>query len=57
MLIRAGAANRTMVGALGINITLLYTLLFGLGAVLAALSGAAGRADLHGRSRAWATTS
>ena len=40
MLIRAGASNRTMVGALGVNITLLYTLVFGLGAALAALSGA-----------------
>ena len=40
MLIRAGEANRTMVGALGVNVTLLYTLVFGLGAGLAALSGA-----------------
>jgi branched-chain amino acid transport system permease protein len=39
MLIRAGASNRTMVGALGIDIALLFTLLFGLGAMLAALSG------------------
>ncbi len=39
MLIRAGASNRTMVGALGVNITLLYTIVFGLGAMLAALSG------------------
>ena len=39
MLIRAGASNRTMVGVLGVNISLLYTLLFGLGAVLAALAG------------------
>ena len=39
MLIRAGASNRVMVGALGVNITLLYTLVFGLGAALAALSG------------------
>ncbi|MGH7211786.1 MAG: branched-chain amino acid ABC transporter permease [Acetobacteraceae bacterium] len=39
-LIRAGASNRTMIGALGINIGLLYTLIFGLGAGLAALSGA-----------------
>jgi branched-chain amino acid transport system permease protein len=39
MLIRAGASNRAMVSALGVNIALLYTLLFGLGAVLAALSG------------------
>jgi branched-chain amino acid transport system permease protein len=40
MLIRAGASNRTMLGALGINVTLLYTLVFALGAGLAALSGA-----------------
>ncbi len=40
MLIRAGAANRTMLDALGVNVTLLYTLVFGLGAGLAALSGA-----------------
>ena len=40
MLIRAGASDRTMVGALGVNITLLYTLVFGVGAALAALSGA-----------------
>jgi branched-chain amino acid transport system permease protein len=39
MLIRAGASNREMVGALGINITLLYTLVFGLGAALAGLAG------------------
>jgi len=40
MLIRAGASNRTMLGALGINVSLLYTLVFALGAGLAALSGA-----------------
>jgi len=39
MLIRAGASNRTMVAALGVNIRLLYTLVFGFGAVLAALGG------------------
>jgi len=39
MLIRAGASNRTMVGALGINIRLLYTLVFGFGAALAGLAG------------------
>ena len=32
MLIRAGASNREMVGALGIDVKLLYTLVFGLGA-------------------------
>ncbi|HET7342056.1 MAG TPA: branched-chain amino acid ABC transporter permease [Methylomirabilota bacterium] len=39
MLIRAGASNRTMVAALGVNIRLLYTLVFGFGAALAALGG------------------
>lgn len=39
MLIRAGASNREMVGALGINIKLLFTLVFGLGAALAGLAG------------------
>ena len=39
MLIRAGASNRTMVSALGVNIRRLYTLVFGLGAALAGLAG------------------
>ncbi|HYN13979.1 MAG TPA: branched-chain amino acid ABC transporter permease [Burkholderiales bacterium] len=39
MLIRAGASNRTMVGALGVNIKLLYTIVFGFGAALAGLAG------------------
>jgi branched-chain amino acid transport system permease protein len=39
MLIRAGASNRTMVAALGVNIRLLYTAVFGLGAGLAGLAG------------------
>ena len=39
MLIRAGASNRQMVGALGVNINLLYTIVFGLGAALAGLAG------------------
>lgn len=39
MLIRAGASNRTMVAALGININLLYTIVFGVGAALAGLAG------------------
>src|SRR5918999_1205388 len=39
MLIRAGATNRTMVAALGINIRLLYTVVFGFGAALAGLAG------------------
>ena len=39
MLIRAGASNRTMVSALGIDIQLLFGLVFALGAVLAGLAG------------------
>ena len=39
MLIRAGASNRTMVAALGVNVRILYTLVFGLGAALAGLAG------------------
>ena len=39
MLVRAGASNRTMVGALGVNIKLLYTAVFGVGAALAGLAG------------------
>ena len=39
MLIRAGATNRTMVSALGVNIRLLYTVVFGFGAALAGLAG------------------
>ncbi len=39
MLIRAGASNRTMVSALGIDITALFGMVFALGAVLAGLAG------------------
>ncbi len=39
MQIRAGATNREMIGALGVNIRLLYTLIFGLGTLLAGLAG------------------
>ena len=39
MLIRAGASHREMVGALGVNIKLLYTVLFGIGSALAGLAG------------------
>jgi branched-chain amino acid transport system permease protein len=39
MLIRAGATNREMTGALGVNIKLLYTFVFGAGAALAGLAG------------------
>ncbi|MBB5216625.1 branched-chain amino acid ABC transporter permease [Parapusillimonas granuli] len=39
MLIRAGATHRDMVGVLGVNIVLLNSLLFALGAVLAGVAG------------------
>ncbi|WP_439514437.1 branched-chain amino acid ABC transporter permease [Oceanibaculum nanhaiense] len=39
MLIRAGATNREMVNALGVNVDRLYMLVFGLGAALAGLAG------------------
>jgi branched-chain amino acid transport system permease protein len=39
MMIRAGSANRDMVQSLGINIGLLYRLVFALGVALAALAG------------------
>ncbi|TCR70452.1 branched-chain amino acid ABC transporter permease [Bosea sp. BK604] len=39
MLVRAGATHRDMVRALGVDIKLLYTAVFGLGALLAGLAG------------------
>ena len=39
MVIRAGASNRRMIAALGVNIELLFSLVFGLGAVFAGLAG------------------
>lgn len=39
MLIRAGSTHREIVAALGVDIAKLYTLVFGLGAVLAGLAG------------------
>jgi len=39
MTIRAGASNREMVAALGINIELVYRLVFALGVALAAFAG------------------
>ena len=39
MLVRAGASNRAMAGALGVNIPVLFSLVFGIGAVLAGLAG------------------
>ena len=56
MLIRAGASNARMVSVLGVNIRLLNTSLFGIGAGLAGLAGADGGADPRGAARAWATT-
>ena len=39
MLIRAGASNRTMVSALGVDIQTLFALVFALGAMMAGLAG------------------
>ena len=39
MLVRAGSTHREMVRALGVNIRLLYTFVFGFGALLAGLGG------------------
>ncbi len=39
MLVRAGSTHREMVRALGVNVRMLYTLVFGLGALLAGLAG------------------
>lgn len=39
MMIRAGSSNREMVQSLGINIDLIYRLVFGLGVTLAAFAG------------------
>ncbi|ADP96863.1 ABC transporter permease [Marinobacter adhaerens] len=39
MLIRAGESNREMVEALGVNIKSLYTIVFAIGVMLAAISG------------------
>lgn len=39
MLVRAGSTHRDMVRALGVDVRLLYTLVFGLGALLAGLAG------------------
>ncbi len=39
MLIRAGASNRTMVSALGVDIRTMFTAVFAIGAVLAGLAG------------------
>jgi branched-chain amino acid transport system permease protein len=40
MLVRAGASNREMATAMGINIKLVFTLLFAFGAALCAIAGA-----------------
>ena len=39
-LVRAGATNREMSGAMGVNVARLFTLVFGLGAALCAVAGA-----------------
>jgi len=40
MLVRAGASNREMALAMGVNIRLLFTIVFGVGAALCAVAGA-----------------
>jgi branched-chain amino acid transport system permease protein len=40
MLVRAGATHRDLVGALGVNVSRLFTFIFALGALLAGLAGA-----------------
>lgn len=40
MLVRAGASNAPMVSALGVNIRLLFSIVFGVGAMLAGFAGA-----------------
>ena len=40
MLVRAGASNREMATAMGVNIRRLFTIVFGVGAMLCALAGA-----------------
>jgi branched-chain amino acid transport system permease protein len=39
MLIRAGASNREMAGALGVNIPMLFSIVFGIGAALSGFAG------------------
>ena len=39
ILIRAGASDRDMISALGVNIRVLFTLVFGIGTALSALAG------------------
>ena len=39
MLIRAGASNREMIGAMGVDIKLLFTAVFGIGCVFSGLAG------------------
>jgi branched-chain amino acid transport system permease protein len=40
MLVRAGASNREMATAMGVNIRTLFTIVFGIGAALCAIAGA-----------------
>ena len=40
MLVRAGASNREMAIAMGVNIRTLFTIVFGVGAALCAIAGA-----------------
>ena len=56
MLIRAGASNRDMVAALGVDIGRLFALVFALGALLAGLAGVMVAPSCRYRS-AWASRS
>ncbi len=49
MIIRAGIDDRDMVSAIGINVQLVFALVFGLGALLAGLAGVIGGSDLSVR--------
>jgi branched-chain amino acid transport system permease protein len=46
MIIRAGIDDREMVSALGINVQLVFAIVFGLGALLAGLAGIIGGTNL-----------
>ena len=51
MRIRAGESDREMIGALGVNISVLYTAVFALGAALAGFAGALTQAILPIRGK------
>jgi branched-chain amino acid transport system permease protein len=49
MIIRAGIDDRDMVSAMGINIQMVFAIVFGLGALLAGLAGVIGGSNLSVR--------